>query len=282
VAGEYFHVLARGNARQSIFLDEVDREIFLETLDSAVTRFGLRCHAYCLMGNHYHLLVQPTEPDLSSGVRHLNGTYGQEFNRRHRRVGHVFAGRFKSLLIGRDSYLLQLAKYIALNPVRAGLVSTADMWPWSHHRAMAGIIPAPSFLTTVEILRCFNEVSPAAAQRAYQDFVASGDPDDEMLRDPIARGGVLGDQALFARMAPVLDRYSDDREIPRRERLVHRPMLKALFELPLTRRQRNDQIRLAHEVHRYTMGEIARHLRIGRATVARALTGRVLSHDDKK
>ena len=272
VAGEFFHILARGNARQAIFLDEVDRDVFLETLRTVVERFGLRCHAYCLMGNHYHLLLQPLASDISSGLRQLNGVYGQAFNRRHRRVGHVFASRFKSLLVGRDSYLLQLIRYIARNPVRAGLVTTAELWPWSHHRAMAGIVCAPPFLTTVEILNCFNEVSRAAAQEAYRMFVATDGPEEERIRAAMERGGVLGEQPLVDRVAPVLSRFADELEIPRCERLAHRPGLDALFEAPLNREQRNERIRTAYELHRYTTGQIARHLRLGRSTVSRALT----------
>jgi len=243
VAGEFFHVLTRGNAQQPVFLDDVDRAAFLETLETVVGAFGLRCHAYCLMGNHYHLLLQPSRSNISDALRHLNGVYGQAFNRRHRRVGHVFAGRFKSLLVGRDSYLLQVTKYIALNPVRGRLVAAAEDWPWSHHRAMAGLASPRAFLTRHEILRCFDTHSPAAAHEAYRDFVASSHPEDKSIRAAVARGGVLGDQALVDRMAPTLDRFVDEREIPLRERLAHRPALATLFESPLDRSQRDERIR---------------------------------------
>ena len=116
--GAVYHVTSRGNARKKIFLDDIDRDEFLATLGWVVERFGWGCHAYCLMDNHFHLLIETPKPNLSLGMRQLNGVYTQRFNRRHKRVGHLFQGRFKAILVERDSYLLELARYIVLNPVR--------------------------------------------------------------------------------------------------------------------------------------------------------------------
>jgi putative transposase len=273
IAGEFFHVLARGNARQPIFLDDRDHTEFLETLQSVVRHWGIRCHGYCLMGNHYHLVLQPSEPNISGGLRQLNGVYGQAFNRRHGRVGHVFSGRFKSLLIDRDNYLLQVARYVALNPVRAGLVSTPEAWPWSHHRSMAGIAPVRPFLTCDEILKCFDAGSRSAAQVEYRRFVESVGHDDGHVGRAIAQGGVLGDESFVARVSPAIDRFTDELEIPRRERLTSRPTLERLFDSLEGRDQRNQRIREAVVTHRYTIGQIARHLGLGRSTVSRTLVG---------
>jgi len=271
IAGEFFHVLARGNARQPIFLDDVDRTVFLETLDAVVNRWGLRCHAYCLMGNHYHLLLQPSEPNISSGLRQLNGVYGQAFNRRHGRVGHVFAGRFKGLLVGRDSYLVQITRYLALNPVRAGLVAMPAAWPWSHHRAMAGIAPPIPFLIRDEILKYFDAGDRAAAEEGYRRFVELGDGDDERVRTAVARGGILGDQTMVARLSSAIEEFAVETEIPREERLAHRPPLESIFDVPSGRDRRDQRIREAYESHRYTTGQIAAHLGLGRSTISRAL-----------
>jgi REP element-mobilizing transposase RayT len=271
IAGEFFHILARGNSRQPIFLDDVDRTTFLETLQAVVDGWALRCHAYCLMGNHYHLLLQPSEPTISRALRQLNGVYAQSFNRRHDRVGHVFAGRFKSLLVDRDNYLVQVTKYLALNPVRAGLVTNPEAWPWSHYRSMAGIAPPIPFLTRDEILRCFDARNRTAAQEAYREFVALDSNDDERIRTAIARGGILGNQALTARVSSALDAFASEPEIPRCERLAHRPPLESLFTSPSDRGTRDQRIREAYEIHRYTIGQIAAHLRMGRSTISRAL-----------
>lgn len=223
------------------------------------------------MGNHYHLILQPSEPGISAGLRQLNGVYGQSFNRRHRRVGHVFAGRFKSLLVDRDNYLLQVARYLALNPVRAGLVSTAEDWPWSHHRAMAGIAAARPFLTRDEILGLFDAHSRTAAQDDYRRFVDSNHADEEVVGNAIERGGILGEQEFVERVRPALDEFATETEIPWRERLAYRPELERIFQAAGDRNMRNQRIRTAHETHRYTTVQIARHLGVSRSTIARAL-----------
>src|SRR5258706_8306926 len=145
--GAIYHVTSRGNARAPIFADDGDRELFLETLAHVVERFHWLCHAYCLMDNHYHLLIETPDPNLSKGMRQLNGLYTQRFDRRHGRVGHVFQGRFKAILVERDSYLLELCRYVVLNPVRAKMVKQPKQYQWSSYRATAGIDAAPPFLT---------------------------------------------------------------------------------------------------------------------------------------
>lgn len=131
-----YHVTSRGDGREDIFLEDADRELFLEVLSESVDRFNWVIHAYCLMDNHYHLLIETPDGNLSQGMRQLNGVYTQRFNRKHKRVGHVFQGRYKAIIVQKDSYLLELARYIVLNPVRAEMVRTAREWPWSSYRAI--------------------------------------------------------------------------------------------------------------------------------------------------
>ena len=116
--GAVYHVSSRGNARQRIFFGDADRELFLDTLTQGIARYRWLCHAYCLMENHYHLLIETPRANLSLGMRQLNGIYTQTFNRRHHRVGHLFQGRFRAILVEKESYLLELCRYIVLNPVR--------------------------------------------------------------------------------------------------------------------------------------------------------------------
>jgi len=132
--GGLYHVTARGNAGADIYLEDSDRERFLEILGNSVERFRWICHAYCLMDSHYHLLVETPEPNLSRGMQYLNGVYTQWFNRQRRRYGHLFQGRFKSVVVEKESYLLELARYIVLNPVRAGLA----LEQLSRHRRAEG------------------------------------------------------------------------------------------------------------------------------------------------
>ncbi|MFO0700343.1 MAG: transposase [Nitrospira sp.] len=177
--GAVYHVTSRGNARQAIVQDDRDRTRFLETLAHVIDRFGWRCHAYCLMDNHYHLLLETPQPNLSRGMRQLNGTYTQALNCRHQRVGHVFQGRFTGILVEKEAHLLELCRYVVLNPVRARMVTHPRLWAWSSYQATVGEHAAPSWLWTDWILGHFG-TRQREAQGRYRQFVAEG----EMSRRP--------------------------------------------------------------------------------------------------
>jgi putative transposase len=172
-AGAFYHLTARGNARAKIFLDDGDRGLFLALLSKEITQQGWRCYAFCLMGDHYHLLIETPEANLVSGMRRLNGVYTQAFNRRHGRVGHVFQGRYKAILVDKDSYAQELCRYIVLNPVRAGIVKRPQDWRWSSYRATAGQSAAPIWLDADWVLRQFGHAT-RRAQQAYRRFVNAG------------------------------------------------------------------------------------------------------------
>ena len=142
--GAIYHVTTRSNARKAVFRDDADRDLFLDALGEVVTRFRWLCHAYCLMDRHYHLLIETPRGNLSPGMRQLNGVYTQRFNRRHARVGHAFQGRFKAILVERRSYLLELARYIVLNPVRAKMIKNPGRYRWSSYPATVGAVAPPS------------------------------------------------------------------------------------------------------------------------------------------
>jgi putative transposase len=134
-SGALYHITSRGDRREAIYEDDTDRESFLETLAEVVERFNWVCHAYCLMSNHYHLIVETPDANLSKGMRHLNGVFTQVSNRRHNRTGHLFQGRFKGIIVDQDSCLLELTRYVVLNPVRAKMVKDPGDWPWSSYGA---------------------------------------------------------------------------------------------------------------------------------------------------
>jgi REP element-mobilizing transposase RayT len=171
--GALHHITCRGNEQQAIFRDDRDRLRFLEGLEAAVLAHGWRCHAFCLMDNHYHFLVETPHPNLAHGMRQLNASYAIWFNVRHDRVGHLFQGRYHSVIVERDSYLLELSRYIVLNPVRAGMVRRPEDWRWSSYRATAGLAKPPAFLEVRWLWKCFSE-DPSEAQAAYRRFVAAG------------------------------------------------------------------------------------------------------------
>ena len=146
--GAIYHITSRSNARKSIFKENEDRNTFLETLLKTNERYHWICHAYCLMDNNYHLLIETPKSNLSLGMRQLNGIYTQSFNRRHRVVGHVIQGRFKGILIEKESYLLELSRYVVLNPVRAKAVTHPSHWKWSSYSGTAGLAQPHGCLTT--------------------------------------------------------------------------------------------------------------------------------------
>lgn len=172
-AGGLYHVTSRGDGREAIFLSEADRGLFLGVLSEVVRDFNWAVHAYCLMDNHYHLLIETPDGNLSKGMRQLNGVYTQRFNRQHGRVGHVFQGRYKAIIVQKESYLLELARHVVLNPVRARMVGRPTEWPWSSYRATAGLCDIPLWLTTDGLLSAFSSQRSEAVVR-YAAFVAEG------------------------------------------------------------------------------------------------------------
>lgn len=172
-AGGFYHLTARGNAQAAIYKDDEDRKRFLDLLGREIAQQGWLCYAYCLMDNHYHLLIETPEANLSTGMRRLNQVYTQTFNRRHGRVGHVLQGRYKSIVVDKDSYLLELGRYIVLNPVRAKMVQSPRQWPWSSYRATVGMTAAPEWLQVKTVLKQFGR-QPDIARKRYREFVRQG------------------------------------------------------------------------------------------------------------
>jgi REP element-mobilizing transposase RayT len=169
-AGAVVHVFARGNNRQLIFRSDVDRQLYLEALGQVVVRQQWLCLAYCLMNNHVHLLVETPMPNLGAGVQRLHGLYAQTFNKRHGRCGHVFQGRFGGNRVRTDAQLLQTARYIAMNPVEAGLCAGAIDWPWSSHAATLGGAAPPPWLDVERLLGFFG-LSGGEPRARYAEFV---------------------------------------------------------------------------------------------------------------
>jgi REP element-mobilizing transposase RayT len=267
--GAVYHVTTRGNARQAIFKDDGDRKCFLDVLASVVEESNWLCHAYCLMENHYHLILETPEANLSRGMRQLNGVYTQRHNRRHGSGGHLFQGRFKAILVGRENYLLELCRYVVLNPVRAGLVKTAEEYAWSSYRATAGSASRPPYLSVDWVLGQFGE-RIGKAQARYRDFVRGGMPGESPWRR--LRGQVfLGLDDLIEHLRPHLEKARRVKEIPRAQRFVGRPRLEELLAglEGKARKVRNRLIRQAFERHGYLLSEIGRATGLHYSTIGR-------------
>jgi len=271
--GALYHVTSRGNARQNIVLDDRDRALFLDRLAHVIDRFGWRCHAYCLMDNHYHLVIETPQPNLSRGMRQLNGVFTQRINRRHGRVGHLFQGRFKAILVERESYLLELCRYVVLNPIRAGMVTHLERYHWSSYPATRGLVECPGWFSPDWVLRQFG-ARRANAQRRYAEFVAEG----RGLPSPwsAVRGqALLGSESFVETMRPLLEEKQTLKEIPRGQRLLHRPSLMQLFTnaVRADKRLRDTIIRTAYVDYGYSMAMIANHADIHYSTVSKIVTG---------
>ncbi len=266
IEGGVYHITSRGNARQRIFLDDGDKQIFLEVLNSVVKRFNWLCHAYCLMDNHYHLMVETPEGNLSRGMRQLNGVYTQLFNNKRKRVGHLFQGRYKSILVDKDKYLLSLCRYVVLNPVRAKLVKSPNAWRWSSYSATIGKIKKPSFLTSDWILSQFgnNKVDAIAD---YKEFVLSKKHEECPWRE--VKGQIfLGVDKLIEKYRNLIKKKEIIQEVPRVQRYAHRPILDKLF---LKAKNKDKAIYEAYVRYGYTMKEIAEYLSIHYTTISRII-----------
>ena len=168
--GATYHVTARGNRRGAIFADDFDRYRFLGQLAKVVHQRAWACHAYCLLTTHYHLLLTTPEADIAAGMQALNGTYADGFNRRHKLCGHVFQGRYGAVIVEQESHLLELFRYIALNPVRAGLCRAPEAWPWSSYRDVIVGDGAADFLSPDSLLNLFGP-DPGRARPRLREFV---------------------------------------------------------------------------------------------------------------
>jgi len=219
-AGAVYHITARGDRQESIFDDDGDRFAFIELLAKEVSQQGWLLYAFCLMDNHYHLLLETPEPTLVQGMRRLNGVYTQAFNRRHGRVGHVLQGRYKAILVDKDSYLLELCRYVVLNPVRARTVGSAADWPWSSYLATVGKMTSPHWLSVKSVLGMFS-AERSQARRAYARFVAEGL--DQPSPWPQLKGQIfLGPQPFATRMETLLGGHMP-KGISRRQLAPGRP-----------------------------------------------------------
>ena len=183
-----------------IFLDDQDYLRFIGFLGDVVEKFEIECWNYCVMPNHYHATLRPAKPNFSEAMRKLNGNYAQWRNRRHRRVGHAFQGRFKDQIVDTDEYLLVLSRYIALNPVRAGLTQTPDQWRWSSYAATIGLQPAPPFLSIGPVLGQFGSEEPEILRKRFADYV-EGQNEDQAADDRIRSNvRILGNKAFRRRI----------------------------------------------------------------------------------
>jgi len=267
--GALYHVTARGNRRERIYVDDADRLAWLNLFGNVCDRYRWLCYAWCLMENHYHIVIETKEANLAAGMRHLNGVYTQKTNHRHERVGHVFQGRYKGILVQKESHLLELSRYVVLNPVRAGLVSRVEDWPWTSYHAMIRPPKSPHWLHTDFLLAQFG-TRRSQAVRQYIDFVRAGaqlPPIWQHLRGQIYLGSEPFMEAMRAVGPGAYDEDDRLREIPRLQRKITCIPL-AQYSKHYTNRKH--AMAAAYRSGDFTMREIASAFGVHYATVSRA------------
>ena len=265
-SGALYHVTSRGNEKKPIFVDDVDFKIFVSLMAEVCQRFNWVIHSYCLMTNHYHLIVETPDGNLSRGMRHLNGVYTQRFNSKHKRVGHLFQGRYKAILVDKDSYLLELCRYVVLNPVRAKMVEAPGNWQWSSFLVTIGKQEGFEGLATDAVLLQFGNQRSQAIER-FQAFISQGIGQDiwHNLKHQI----YLGNDNFVEKHMKHLTNYEGKlSEIPQKQR---RKPAKSLKEYQDLNTSRNDAIVSAYQSGAYTMDEIANYFGCHYSTVSRII-----------
>lgn len=252
-----YFLTSRGNSGQPVFLNSDDGKLWIDIFESVCRRFQWICHAYCLMGNHYHLVIETPKPNLSAGMRQLNGVYTQSFNRKNNRSGHLFMGRFHSVVFQKDKYLKPLVAYALRNPVRKGFIKNPMQWKWSSCRASAGKEVCP-FVDTGTVAENFGDCA------AFESFV-SEEPQSDVwsgLRHQV----YLGDDGFVEKAGSFVSGVS--KEIPLRQLSSLKNI--AHFEEGVS--DRNEAVFRAYSSGAFTMKEISEHFSIHYSTVSRIVS----------
>jgi REP element-mobilizing transposase RayT len=265
-SGAFYHITSRGNDKRAIFLCDRDRERFLEALRAAYEKFHAVIHVYCLMENHFHLMLETPLANLSKTMHFINTSYTVYFNQAHEKTGHLFQGRFKAILIDADTYAQELSRYIHLNPVRSGIVKAPERYPWSSYRDYIGLRKAPLWIETGFVLRYFGKKA-SDAQNRYIDFVLS--VIDKKPKSPLANiknSVVLGSNNFVERVKKNLrSEIKSDRELPALKGLRTRPTMEQIrteVEKVLGRNKKYSKKLIIFLCHKHTdkkLDEIGAH-----------------------
>jgi putative transposase len=263
--GAFYHITSRGNARQNIFKTKRDYVESLNILNDNLKRYNWECYAYCLMSNHYHLLIKTLDPNLAQGMRQLNGVYTQKFNYLHKTVGHVFQGRYNAVLIDEDKYFYELVRYIVLNPVKAKIVKNPDNYQWSSHREMIGN-SKDNICNIEKVLKKFQNI------KEYKKYINQKTDETDVWED-LKGGLVLGSFEFVDKIKEYIKKERKiSRGITKEERYVGRPKLKDIFNnknAVSSLEERNRLIYKAHIEHAYSLSEIGRYIELDNSTVSR-------------
>ena len=259
--GAIYHIMARGNNRETIAHDHRDVASFLASLQLTCARYAWRVYSWCVMPNHYHLVVETSRATLSTGMRRHNSTYAQLFNKRHNRVGHVFQGRYKALVVADERYLLTVMRYVELNPWRAALADHPSAWAWSSIHVSLGSRPVPRWSAVRDLWRRFGTTEADGVAR-YRDFLLDGM--QTTVEDlPVAHSLVIGDDEDFAQAQARARHTQMSAEVPRDQQSSAVPLEAVFF-----RQQDVDEAIKDAYASGYSLRAIAQHLGVHYTTVS--------------
>ena len=259
--GAMYHIISRGVARMTIFHNEQDRGKFIQFMERVFEKYHWICHAYCLLGTHYHILLETPDANLVPGMKQLNQLYSQFYNWKYHRVGPVLQGRYKSWLVEKEEKFLDNSRYIVNNPVEAKMVQHPSGWPWSSFRATRGLEKVPGYLKTDFLLSHFSS-SRKKAQIMYEDFVLAGIGAESPLKE--AKNQIfLGSDSFVKEVMKHVDDDDHLTGIPKVQKLAKRPLLEDIFASNhQTKALRNILVIEAYDKHRYTLREIGQYLQL--------------------
>jgi REP element-mobilizing transposase RayT len=203
--GALTHVKSFCNPGSRIFLEQANRQMFMELLDELLVQHEIDCYAYCLMNDHYHLLLETATANLSKMMRSLNGRYTQYFNREYHQSGAIFRGRFKSVVVQKERYLREMSRHIVLNPLRADLVDHPEDYFWSSYRATAGLDQAPSWLAVDELLGNFDSNTQTALKQ-YKTYVKQGI--GSAISGQVVQQSFLGDKQFINQVQKLVSHHN--------------------------------------------------------------------------
>ncbi len=225
--GAWYHVMNRGRRREAIFQSSRDYEMFITVLQEASEMWNLKVAAYCLLSNHYHLLLHTPDGNIARCMRHINGVYTQRYNRRHKKDGQLFRGRYKAVLIDGDNYLLEVLRYIHTNSIKAGLVKNLDDYKWSSHKGYSSRTKKWNWLYRDFLLAIFSKKGKQA-QKAYVEFVSENESEEiEKFYSKKNLGSVLGDDHFKERLKEKFQEFLFHKEIP--EAIIFAPAPKNIL-----------------------------------------------------
>ncbi len=267
--GAVYHVTSKGRDGRVVFYDKEDKGVFLNVVENVVDRFGWLVHSYVLMDDHYHLVVEVPQANLSKGMRQLNGVYTQHANRRHGQEGSIFQGRFKSVLIEKKKYLLPVCRHVVTNPNRVDSATNFSGYKWSSYRALSGQVRSPNFLHCEDVLSSFSK-RDKEAQRKYREYVKEG-LDARSPLEQRTNQVLLGSPRFLSEMQPILQGERLSKRGPKA--VKRRRSLNTIFRRvgDKSRSERNELIRKAHVDSGYTLMEIGEHLGLHYTTVSKVI-----------